>query len=119
VSFNIYRGANPQSFFRIGSAQTSAPAFIDTGLPPLLVLPPDPQFDHVDIYWRWELLPEAAVTVFSSTTVGNTALELNVNEYQSPVVRITRGTGAGQENTITANTATTLTIGMPWLTEPD
>ncbi len=119
VSFNIYRGMNPQSFFRIASAQTSAPAFIDTGLPPLLVLPPDPQFDHVDIYWRWELLPEAAVTVFSSTTVGNTALELNVNEYQSAIVRITRGTGAGQENTIVANTATTLTIGAPWLTEPD
>ena len=83
------------------------------------MLPPDPQFDHVDIYWRWELLPEAAVTVFSSTTVGNTALELNVNEYQSAIVRITRGTGAGQEYTIVANTATTLTIGAPWLTEPD
>jgi hypothetical protein len=119
VSFNIYRGANPQLLFRIASAQTSAPSFIDTGLPPLMVLPPDPQFDHVDIYWRWELLPEAAVTVFSSTTVGNTALEMIVNEYQSAVVRITRGTGAGQEYAIASNTANTLTIGTPWLTEPD
>jgi Putative phage tail protein len=119
LSFNIYRGTSPQLFFRIASAQTSAPAFLDTGSPPLTVLPPDPQFDHVNIYWRWELLPEAAVTVFSSTTVGNTALELIVNEYQSAIVRITRGTGAGQEYAIVSNTATTLTIGGTWLTTPD
>ncbi len=119
VSFNVYRGASPQLFFRIASAQTSAPSFIDTGLPPLMILPPDPQFDHVNMYWRWELLPEAAVTVHSSTTVGNTALELIVNEYQSAVVRITRGTGAGQEYPIVSNTANTLTIGVPWLIEPD
>jgi hypothetical protein len=119
VSFNVYRGANPQLFFRIASAQTSAPAFVDTGFPPLMVLPPDPQFDHVNIYWRWELLPEAAATVFSTTTVGNTALELIVNQYQSAIVRITRGTGAGQEYAIVSNTATTVTVGVPWLTEPD
>jgi len=119
VSFNVYRGADPQLFFRIASAQTSAPAFVDTGFPPLMVLPPDPQFDHVNIYWRWELLPEAAATVFSTTTVGNTALELIVNQYQSAIVRITRGTGAGQEYAILGNTATTVTIGVPWLTEPD
>ncbi len=119
ASFNVYRGANPQSFFRIASAQTSAPSFIDTGLPPLMVLPPDPQFDHVNMFWRWELLPEAAASLFSSTTVGNTALELIVNEYQSAIVRITRGTGAGQEYAIVSNTATTLTIGVPWSIQPD
>jgi hypothetical protein len=119
VSFNVYRGASPQLFFRIASAQTSAPAFVDTGLPPLLVLPPDPQFDHVNVYWRWELLPEAAATVSSSTTVGNTGLELIVNQYQSAIVRITRGAGAGQEYAIVSNTATTVTIGASWLTEPD
>ena len=84
-----------------------------------MVLPPDPQFDHVNVYWRWELLPEAAGTVHSATTVGNTALELKVNEYQSAVVRITRGTGAGQECTIVSNTVNTLTIGTPWAIEPD
>ena len=119
VSFNVYRGTNPQLLFRIASGQTSAPSFIDTGLPPLAVLPPDPQFDHVNLYWRWELLPEAAVTVHSLTTVGNSALELIENEYQSAIVRITRGTGAGQEATIAGNTPTTLTIGVPWLIEPD
>lgn len=119
VSFNVYRGPTPQQFFRIASSQTSAPSFIDTGLPSLAVLPPDPQFDHVNMYWRWELLPEAAVTVASSTTVGNAALQMMVNEYQSAVVRITRGTGAGQEYTIVSNTPTTLTIGTPWAVQPD
>jgi hypothetical protein len=119
VSFNVYRGTSPELLFRIASAQTSASSFVDTGLPPLSILPPDPQFDHVNIYWRWELLSEAAVTVHSSTTVGNAALELNVNEYQSAVVRITRGAGAGQEYPISSNTANTLTIGGPWLIEPD
>jgi hypothetical protein len=84
-----------------------------------MVLPPDPQFDHVNVSWRWELLPEAAVTVHSTTTAGNTALELKVNEYLSAVIRITRGTGAGQEETIVGNTVNTLTIGAPWLIEPD
>ena len=119
VRFNVYRGENPQLFFRIASAQPAAPSFIDTGLTPLSVLPPDPQFDHVTMFWRWQLLPESAATLFSSTTVGNTALELIVNEYQSAIVRISRGNGAGQEYTIVSNTATTLTIGVPWLVQPD
>ena len=119
VSFNVYRGSSPQAFSRIASAQTSAPSFLDTGLPALAILPPDPQFDHVNMYWRWELQPESAVTLASSTTVGNTGLEMLVNEYRSAVVRITRGTGEGQEYAIISNTATTLTIGIPWATQPD
>jgi len=119
ASFNVYRGASPQLFFRIASTETPAASFIDMGLPSLPVLPPDPQYDHVNMYWRWELLPEASVTVASSTTVGNGALRMIVNEYQSAVVRITRGTGAGQEYTVVSNTPTTLTIGMGWATQPD
>jgi len=119
VSFNVYRGENPQLLFQIASHQTSGPSFIDTGLASMMVLPPDPQFDHVNVYWRWELLPEASATFHSATTVGNSALNLIVNQYQSAVVRISRGAGAGQEYTIIGNTATTLTIGMAWLIEPD
>jgi hypothetical protein len=118
-SFHVYRGATPQSLFRIASSQAPAPSFIDTGLPPLLVLPPDPQFDHVDIYWRWELLPETACAAYSTTTVGNPVLQLLANRYQSALVRITRGTGAGQEYTIASNTATVLTIEGTWAIEPD
>lgn len=119
ASFNVYRGTNPELLLRIASSQTSAPAFTDTGLPPLGILPPDPQFDHVDVTWRWELLPEAAATICSATTVGNSALQMIVNRFASAIVRITRGTGTGQEATIASNTATTLTIATPWLTEPD
>ncbi len=118
-SFHVYRGAVPQLLFRIASSQAPAPSFIDTGLPPLAVLPPDPQFDHVNVNWRWELLPETAAAEQSATTVGNPVLQLMVNKYQSAVVRITRGTGAGQEYAIASNTATALTIDGTWATEPD
>jgi hypothetical protein len=119
ASFNVYRGENPQLFFRIAATQAPASSFIDTGLPPLPVLPPDPQFDHVNLYWRWELLPEAPVSIHSATTVGSTLLQLKVNQYQSALVRITRGTGAGQELAIVSNTATTLTLEKQWAVEPD
>ncbi len=119
VSFHIYRGFGPGSLIRIASNQTSAPTFTDTGFPPLMILPPDPQFDHVDVNWRWELVPEAPAVVFSATTLGNPALDLIVDKYQGDVVRITRGTGAAQEVAIASNTATTVTVVAPWLTVPD
>lgn len=119
ASFNVYRGTDPGLLFRIASSLAAAPSFIDTGLPALLVLPPDPQFDHVDVNWRWELLPETPAAIYSPTTVGNAALQLIVNNYQSAIVRITRGTGAGQEAAIASNSATTLTTVAPFQTEPD
>jgi hypothetical protein len=119
ASFNVYRGMTPQQLFRIASSQAPATTFTDTGLPQLTILPPDPDFDHVDLYWRWELVPEAAVTLHSATTVGNGVLELPVNQYQSAIVRITRGTGAGQEQQISANTATVITVPLAWTVEPD
>ena len=42
-----------------------------------------------------------------------------VNLYNGATVRITTGTGAGQEQTIASNTATTLTITIPWSIQPD
>lgn len=119
VSFHVYRGLAPDLLFRIASSQPPAPAFTDTGLPVQSLLPPDPQFDHVNVYWRWELLPETAAAIHSATTIGNTALQLKVNGYPSAVVRITRGTGAGQERPITNNTATTVTIDSAWSIDPD
>ena len=119
ASFNVYRGLTPQQLFRIASTQAPATTFTDTGLPPLPILPPDPNFDHVDLYWRWELLPEAAVTEHTATTVGNGVLELLVNQYQSAIVRISRGNGAGQEQQIVSNTATAITVGQAWTVEPD
>jgi Putative phage tail protein len=119
VSFHVYRGLEPGLLLRIASNQTSAPAFTDTGLPPLIILPPDPKFDHVNVNWRWELLPEAQAAVASLTTVGNPILDLITNTYETSIVRITRGTGAGQERVIASNTSNTLTVTIPWRVEPD
>jgi hypothetical protein len=119
VSFHVYRGTVPELLFRIASYQTPAPAFTDTGMLAESVLSPDPQFDHVNVEWRWELLPETPAAIHSATTVGNPGLQLKVNQYQAAVVRVTRGTGAGQECAVLSNTPTTVTIGAPWSIEPD
>ena len=119
VRFHVYRGTDPQLLFRIASDQTSVPSFTDGGLLPQPVLPADSQFDHVNAYWRWELLPETPAAIHSANTVGNTVLTLRIDQYKSATVRITKGNGAGQERTIGGNTATILTVSTPWTTAPD
>jgi hypothetical protein len=119
VGFNVYRGTNSGQMYRIASAQTPQPSFTDTGFPPQSFLPPDPQFDHVNMYWRWELLPETSAAIFSLNTIGNTVLELKTNQYANSLVRITNGAGAGQERIIASNSATTLTLSSAWSVEPD
>jgi hypothetical protein len=105
--------------YRIASSQPLAAQFTDTGLPDQLIAPPDPNFDHANFYWRSELQPEIAVTAPTATSVGNGTLQMAVNAYAGMTARITRGTGAGQECTVTANNATSLTISPPWTIEPD
>jgi len=51
--------------------------------------------------------------------VGNASLQMTPNAYRGAVARITRGSGAGQEQTISSNTATTLTVAPAWATAPD
>jgi hypothetical protein len=118
-TFDVYRGTTPAQLFRIASAQALAAQFADTGLADQLVAPPDSNFDHANFYWRMELQPESGVTLHSATTVGNGSLQMTVNRYRSMIVRITRGTGAGQERAIAANDATSLTIAPPWNVVPD
>ena len=43
---------------------------------------------------------------------------MTANEYRGMVARITRGPGAGQERTVAANDATTLTVALPWAVAP-
>jgi hypothetical protein len=117
--FNVYRGTTPGQLLRIASGEAPQPSFTDTGLPLQAILPPDPQFDHVNVYWRWELVPETPATTHSAKTVGNAILQLTPNLYNLALVRITRGAGAGQECIIVGNDASTLTISSPWSTEPD
>ena len=119
VSFHVYRGGTPELLQRIASSVLPAGTLIDTGLAAQAVLPPDPQFDHVNVEWRWELLPETPASIHSSTTIGNSTLQLAANGYTGAVVRITRGTGAGQELAIASNSTTTLTAGLAWAVAPD
>jgi hypothetical protein len=119
VSFDVYRGPNPTQILRIASNVAIAGQFVDSGLTALLQGPPDPNYDHANFYWRLELQPPEQVSIFSATTVGSNTLNMAVNLYNGATVRITMGTGAGQEQTIASNTASTLTITTPWSIPPD
>jgi len=119
AAFNVYRGASPAELLRIASGHAIAAQFTDAGLPPQTIAPPDPSFDHANFYWRMELLPEIAATLYSADTVGNGTLTMAANAYAGLTARIMRGTGAGQEYTVASNTATTLTVSPGWAIEPD
>lgn len=118
ATFNVYRGSTPAQMLRIASDQAVAASFTDGGLVDQLIPPADPNFDHANFYWREELQPEIAVTTHSPTMVGNGTLQMAVNGYAGMTVRITRGTGAGQERSVVANDAKTLTVSN-WAVEPD
>ena len=117
--FHVYRGTNPSQLLRIASGQAIEAEFTDTGLPAELIPPPDGNYDHANIYWRLELQPEYAATIHDAQTIGNGTLNMAPNAYRGMTARITRGTGAAQERTITANDATMLTLGSKWNIEPD
>lgn len=118
ATFNVYRGSSPANLLRVASGQAIAKAFTDGGLSDQLIPPPDPDFDHANFYWRSELQPEVAVTTHSPTTIGNATLQLAASAYVGMTVRITRGTGAGQERSVITNNATTITVSK-WDAEPD
>jgi hypothetical protein len=118
-SFNVYRGLNPTQILRIASNVAIAGQFVDSGLTASLQGPPDPNYDHANFYWRMELQPPEQVDIFSATTIGSSTLNMELNLYNGATVRITAGTGAGQEQTIASNTATTLTITVQWSIQPD
>jgi hypothetical protein len=117
-AFHVYRGITPAQLLRIASDQPIAGSFTDAGLVDQLTPPPDSNFDHANFYWRSELQPEIAVTTHSPTMAGNGTLQMAVNGYRGMTLRVTRGTGAGQERSIVANDATSLTVS-PWDVEPD
>lgn len=119
TTFDVYRGPTPSELFRIATGQDIAVQFSDAGLTDQLVAPPDPNFDHANFYWRMEAQPEIAATIHSANTVGNSTLHMGANSYRGMTARITRGTGAGQEATISSNNATILTLTSPWAVEPD
>lgn len=65
------------------------------------------------------LVSDTQADVFSSATVGSTALSMVANTFVGKVVEITSGTGIGQLRRILSNTSTTLTVEFDWSTDPD
>jgi hypothetical protein len=119
ATFNVYRGPNPQQLGRIASSQALSATFTDTGLPDQVWVPPDPNFDHANFYWRTELQPPYSATIATANTVGNTTAEMGGVNYAGMIVRILTGTGADQEYSIVSNTVTTLTVTQSWAVQPD
>lgn len=119
TAFNVYRGPNPTQILLIASSVAIANQFVDSGLSPSLQGPPDCNYDHANFYWRLELQPPERVDISSPTTVGNSTLNMVMGLYNGATVRISAGTGAGQEQTIASNTATTLTVTTQWSIQPD
>ena len=119
VSFNVYRGASPVQLNRVASNVTVAGSFVDTGFPPLPLLPPDANFDHSNLYWRLESESEVNALIHSAVTIGNAALQMIASTYSGFAVRIVRGLGAGQERLVLTNSQTDLTLTSAWDIEPD
>lgn len=119
AGFQVYRGPSPQELRRIAHGVSVAATYTDGGAAGELEAPPDENYDHANFYWRMELQPALGVTVHSANTVGSSALGMTLNEYRGATVRVMSGTGAGQERTVTSNTATTLTVNPKWSVEPD
>lgn len=64
-------------------------------------------------------IEDGLVTSATSNTITDSAKTWVVDEFAGYRLLITSGTGAGQQRTITANTADTLTVGTVWDTNPD
>jgi hypothetical protein len=119
VRFHVYRGASPAQLLRIASDIALASSFSDTGVQLSAAAPPDANYHHANFYWRLELQPEYASDVHGLSSIGNSGLGMIVDEFRGKTVRITQGTGAGQERPVLSNDQTTLTPGTPWTVEPD
>jgi hypothetical protein len=119
AGFNVYRGPSPYEFLEIATNVTVASSYTDTGAAATLTGPPDANYDHANFYWRLELQPEVGVNIHSAATIGNSTLGMATGEFIGAVVRITRGTGEGQERAVVSNSSTTLTVSPAWTVTPD
>lgn len=118
-TFHVYRGDSPQMLYRIASSLPVAGAFTDTGLPCQAVGPTDGSYDHANFYYRNENAGPFGVTAASATTITCQDMGATPLAYSGMVARIIEGTGEGQEQSISSNTQTTLTVSPGWTTVPD
>ena len=119
AAVRVYRGTSPQRLRRVTEIATTASEWLDAGAVESLTPPVDDSYDHARILWRMELMPPVMATEFGPNTIGNGGLGLAENGFRGGVVRVVAGHGAGQERTITSNSATVLTVEPEWRTAPD
>ena len=119
TGFNVYRGDNPQELLRIAGEVPVANTFIDSGLGALLPGPPDINYDYALFDWRLELVPETLATIFNSSSIGASTLNLLAGEFNGMVVRISSGLGAGQERVVGSHDSSTILLERPWSLVPD
>jgi len=119
TGYRVYRGMTPAQLLRVADGQGLVTEFVDSGLAATTDPPPDPRYHHANFYWRWEVLPETQATLFGASEIGNDSLGFLPNELRDARVRISRGTGAGQEAGIASNTPTDITIAGAWRVVPD
>ncbi|MCZ2155376.1 MAG: phage tail protein, partial [Bryobacterales bacterium] len=65
AAFNVYRGENPQVLMKIGGSLPISVIFLDDGKAPAIVPAPDENYDHANVYWRYELHPPTPATVYT------------------------------------------------------
>jgi hypothetical protein len=119
ASFRVYRGLTPLETYRIAESVPVASVFRDEGRPASLASPPDFAFHHVNFYWRQEVLAETAATITGVDEIGNAALNLIPDSCMGKRVRISKGTGQGQERTIVSHSAQALLVDPVWIVPPD
>ncbi|MDX2153229.1 MAG: phage tail protein [Bryobacteraceae bacterium] len=119
TGFCVYRGLTPQQLSRIGGNFELSSTFVDAGEQETFTPPPDANYHHVNFYWRLEARPEQSVNLFSTDSIGHSALQMVPNEHRGMTVRITDGVGSGQEAVVLSNTGTTLAIAGVWTVQPD
>ena len=116
---NVYRGVSPQMLYCISTELPVNSSFTDNGLSNLPIGPPDPNFDHTNLYYRFEYSSLLQATGASANTLSCLDMGATNLAYTGMVARIIEGTGAGQERLISSNDSTTLTVASPWSTLPD
>lgn len=118
-TFNVYRGASPQLLYRIADNLDLQNTFDDNGSTAQPIGPPDPNFDHANFYYRYEVFSGGRVDASSDKTITFNDFGATLGAYTGMLVQISAGKGKGQERSIAGNDATSLTIASPWSIMPD
>ncbi len=119
TGIRVYRGPHPMELYRLAALDAGQERYIDTGSEPEMRVPADPNYDHAELLWRFELLPDTQASHWSDATIGKTGLGLVPDAYQGAIVRISSGRGSGQERKIIAHTAEEILIDGLWTVIPD